>query len=237
MGLNTCLQITEVKVQNIKAIIFDMDGLMFDSERLSMDCAKKVASDWGFILDDDFINTLYGKRGSDKKEMYKDKFGDNFDFDLFYKAYVGLKMDIIKRGELGIKKGLLNLLEFLTENNYPMAIVSGNKQSSVEIYLQSSNIDKNLFSTIVGGERVSKGKPDPEGFLTACKELGFAPTQVLILEDAKPGIIAAHRAGCKSAFIQDIMPADDECKKLYDKEFEDLDQVKDFLKQILCAVH
>lgn len=224
-------------MQNIKAIIFDMDGLMFDSERLSMDCAKKVAGDWGFVLDDDFIVTLYGKRGSDKKQMYKDRLGDSFDFDLFYKTYVGLKMEIITRGELCVKKGLFSLLDFLTQNNIPMSIVSGNKQSSIEVYLQSCNIDKNLFSTIVGGERVSKGKPDPEGFLIACKELGFGPEQVLVLEDASPGIIAAHRAGCKSIFVPDILPPNEECKKLFDKEFEDLDQVKDFLKQILCAVH
>lgn len=213
----------------IKAVIFDMDGLMFDTEKLWEEAFYIVGKKYNLFLSADFHRKTIGTNYYSIEKVFKDSFGEDFPFKDFMIQCRNYMDSIIKKGGLKIKKGLLELLDYLKENNYLIAIGSSSKKDRILWYLECVNIDKNIFSAIICGEDVEKGKPNPEVFLKACEKLNTNPSKTLVLEDSKNGIKAAQASGCISILIPDL---DDikEVSKLADYQMTSLLDVIDFLK-------
>ncbi len=217
-------------MNRIKGMIFDMDGLMFDTENMSSECWVKVGKENGFNITRELID---GTRGLDRrktKKILEDKFGSEFDFKWFSDKSREYMDAIIEENGMPVKKGLIELLKYLKANGYRCAVASSTERKRVEYYLKRADIEE-YFYTVICGDDVSRGKPNPDIFLKAAEKLGIAPEECMVLEDSRYGIEAAFRAEIPVVMIPDmIMPEPDTEKMLYDRK-ESLLEVIDLLEE------
>lgn len=190
-----------------KGAIFDQDGLMFDTEMIYEKCWYAVAEELGFEVPDAFFTEICGSSGENMLNVIR-RFIPQTD----PKEYVRLvfaRSHEMQDINLPEKKGLREILEFFRENGVRMAVASSTVRSRVEKNLRKSGID-GYFQTLVTGDEVSNGKPDPEIFLKAAEKLGLAPEECYVLEDSYNGIRAGHAAGCFSIMVPDRIAPDEE---------------------------
>ena len=185
------------------AAIFDMDGLMLDTETpiipLWIEAGKIIGWD---IKEETAIRTI-GYNGKDIREICYRDLGADFPFDLFL---VELKKLVYSEFEKGIahKKGLLPLLDHLASLSIPLAVATSTSRDTAVFKLEKTGI-LNRFTVIVCGNEVAHGKPAPDIFLKAAEKLGVPPEQCIGLEDSPAGLKALAAAGIPSIFIKDII--------------------------------
>lgn len=175
-----------------KGIIFDMDGLMIDSETVTYQMFVKKLNLLGYDdFDEEDYKAVLGKNKQGICQVFIDKYGDNFPIEEFwYDTHIWIDESL--RNYVPKKDGLMDLLEYLKENQYKTVVATSSERKRVEEILQNAHIT-HYFDDIVCGDEVKKGKPDPETFLTACQKINIRPEQALVLEDSEPGILAAYR--------------------------------------------
>lgn len=195
----------------IKGIIFDMDGLMIDSETVTFNSYINVLKTYGLDFNLDMYKCLLGKNAQNARNHLIKWYGQDFPLqEVWDKIYSGVQVELKKA--VPLKKGLLELLQYLQENNYKMSIATGSVRWRVEEIMNSANI-ASYFCGMVCSEEVQNGKPNPEVFLKACKKMELDPSEVLVLEDSESGILAAHNGNMKVICIPDM--------KYPEKEYEE----------------
>ena len=214
----------------IKAVIFDMDGLMFDTEKLWEDAFSVVGKKMGYELSNEFHMKTIGTTEKKIALIFKEKFGADFPFDKFLLNCRKYMDEIIGNGGLKIKKGLLELLDYLKKNNYLIAIASSSRLARIKWYLKCANIDENIFDAIVSGEDIINGKPNPDIFLKACELLNVKPEEAIVLEDSNNGIKAAFSASCIPILIPDLDIIKEDVLKKAKYKFSSLLDVIDYLE-------
>lgn len=211
--------------ERISLVIFDMDGLMFDTERIAVDAWKYAGSVSGVDIPDKIIESIVGVNVRKSEEIFKKYYGENFPFYDVRKLKIDYSTNLIQKQGIPIKKGLLELLEFLKDKNILRAVATSTERERTLFYLSNGGLtDK--FNIIVCGDEVIKSKPEPDIFLTAANKLGVDPGECIVLEDSQNGLLAASRAGMYPIFIPDIRRPSLEVMNLIYKEFESLDKVK-----------
>ena len=226
--------------ENIKAIIFDMDGVMFDTERLYEEAFAMIAKKWGYEYEvtEEFIKSFKGKKKEAIKVMYKtlldkvsiERTGKEFDADEHIKQVLEYLDNYIENNGMPIKNGLIELLQYAKINNIKIAIGTSEKFERVQFYLNKANINKDIFDSIICGDMVEKGKPAPDIYLKACEKILVNPENAIVCEDAPNGILAAYSAGAKPVMIIDLIEPTDEVKKLlFVNPLNSLNQVKDII--------
>lgn len=213
----------------IKAVLFDCDGLMFNTEQVSQQLWRDEAKKYGETLSDDFFKAITGARGVDMtpyeketphlKEIAAAMRQKRFDLS-FWSSF--------QKDELN-KKGMVELALWLHENGYRIAVCSSSNTEYVETLL--STVSCHLpFDAIIGGNMVKRGKPAPDIFLKGAEILGVRADECLVLEDSRQGIVAAHAAGMVSVFVEDTIAKDEEIAELMTHEVHHLGEVIDLLK-------
>ena len=217
-------------MKNIKAIIFDMDGVLIDTERISFNSFKKVFKEYNYRIDEMFYLEIIGHNVKSIKEIMINKYGNDFPFDEIYEKKVKISIDTIKRDGLIVKKGVKELVEYLKVNNYKIAVAtSTRKQRAYEHLKEIEVLDKTDY--VICGDQVMNSKPDPEIFLKAAEGLGVLPQECIVIEDSEAGIIAAYNAGIKSINVPDMIKPNDTIKRLSYKICNDLIEVKKLLEK------
>ena len=214
-----------------KAVIFDMDGVIFDSERLYIDCNKEVAAKFG-ITDGNFIEEL-GKKciGITMEETIRtmrEALGEDFPLDEMWMEASALFKDKTIGGNLPVKPGVREILEYLKDEGVKIAIASSTKTDTVKREL-SEAVLLDYFDKIVGGDMIKRSKPAPDSFLKAAEVLEMDIKDCCIIEDSFNGIKAAHASGGFPIMVPDILQPDDEIKGLAGIILESLFDVKEFL--------
>lgn len=194
-----------------KKVIFDMDGLIFDSERIFMRELKAVASDYGYTITyENYIKSL----GLTRDALFKlniSLYGADYPhYELSRKARERVG-EIALAGGLPVKSGIEELLRYLNQKNIPCAVASSTHKQYVEKYLTAAGLRK-YFEYIVCGDMVEKSKPEPDIFLAAAGST--PPGDALVLEDSENGIIAAARAGIPVICIPDMTKPSDEIRAM-----------------------
>jgi HAD superfamily hydrolase (TIGR01509 family) len=217
---------------NYKSVIFDMDGLLFDTEIVYYEASQAVADRMGFPYDKELYLKFLGVSDEEVWANYHQifaEFGKNNVQKFIDDAYE----ETIRRfslGEVQLKPGVLELLDFLEEQQIPKVVASSNQRHIIELLLEKKQLSS-YFDTIVSAENVQRAKPDPEIFLLAHRYLGTEKHETLVLEDSQNGILAASSAEIPVIMVPDLLLPSDELKEKTVAVFSSLHEVPEFLKK------
>lgn len=197
----------------VKAVLFDMDGILFDTERLYMEADRAAGAELGFEVPDALLHQLCGVNMTRTKETVIAHFGPNFDYDSYLTRAKEIMKGYVDGGRVAKKPGVDETLAFLRENGIPKAIASSANGKSVRRMLEVTGLTAE-FPVIVSGDMVPNSKPAPDIFLAAAAALEVDPAACAAVEDSHHGIRAANAAGCVTIMIPDVLPATDEIRPL-----------------------
>lgn len=207
----------------IRGAIFDMDGLMFDTERMFLQAFQEaVAPQMGHPFPPEQLKRLIGRTRPDVRRLFEEMFPQD-DFDTCFGIHRLWANAHIQQHGLPIKPGLFQLLEHLKRIHCPIAVASSTRSDLVRHYMDISGALPYL-SVIIGGDMVENGKPNPEIFLKAAQALGRMPQDCMVFEDSKNGLLAAARGGFPCIVVPDLMDPTEEYPGLCYAKIESLDQ-------------
>ena len=186
-----------------KLFIFDMDGLLLDSEAAFMETLKELNASYGYTLTRDIYEETLGLAYDATCRVMKQHFGEDYPYDSIAKEGRRLQNQKAAENGLPVKPGIPELLTQLQEAGIPACVASSSPRRTVEIYLSSSQLLP-YFSYIASGDDIPRSKPDPEIFLLCCQRYGIAPENALVLEDSENGIRAALTGNIPVVCIPDM---------------------------------
>ena len=177
----------------IRAVIFDMDGLMVDSEPLHTEATSLFFQRLGLTFNLDHRPDLVGRKTVESLAILKQKYNLDMALEDIFREREGIFLELVRQ-KLQMRPGLEILLRRLKDAGYPLALASSGYRAYVNLVLEKFHL-WDFFQTLVTGDEAQEGKPSPEIFLLAAKRLGVPPTLCLVLEDSEHGVVAAKRAG------------------------------------------
>lgn len=213
----------------VKGVIFDMDGTMFDTERLSTKgwiyAGKKLGVDIPIALTDSFR----GRNPQAIRSMFAEYFGDKLDYDEA-RAIKHEYFDEVTKDSVPFKEGLMELLEYLKKNDIPAAVATSTEKKRASRLLHVSGVE-NMITACIFGDMIEKGKPEPDIFLKAAELIGQDPKECLVLEDSAPGLMAGKAAGGYTIYVPDIAVVPKEAKEGITAELADLHEVAAWIRK------
>ena len=180
----------------LKAVIFDMDGVLIDSEQSYHDINKKIFKDMGLIITDSEYEPFIGGDDARLWAYVKDKFNLKYSVEELLQIEFEEDIKFFENSGKPAMDGVLKLLNNLKENNIKIGLASSSMRGLVEAILKGLKI-RDYFEVIVCGDEVTNGKPEPEIFLKASSLLEVEPNQCVVIEDSTNGVKAAKSAGMK----------------------------------------
>lgn len=211
-----------------KAVVFDMDGVIFDSERAVMQCWKEVASRHNIPDIEKAILACTGTTMVRTREIMLNLYGADFPYDEYARESSAIFHSRYDGGRLPMKPGVKELLTFLKEHDKKIALASSTRQQVVTDELRDAGVIE-YFDRIICGDMVSRSKPTPDIFLKACEELNISPSDSYAIEDSYNGIRAAHAGGLHPIMVPDLLPADEEMQSLAEIVLPSLTSVMEYL--------
>lgn len=217
-------------MENIKAFIFDMDGLILDTERIAFKSYKEALKEYGYDFTEAFFLTLIGTNVKLTKELCLNRYGSWFPFDLLHENHNKITEEYIKKNGVPLKEGVNELIDYLKENDYKIALATSSDREKAEYLLELVKI-KEKFDYIICGNDIVNSKPNPEIFLKAAENLKVEPKECIVIEDSKFGVKAAVNAGMKAINVPDMKMPDSEVKSMAFKIFNNLLEVKEYISK------
>ncbi len=210
------------------AVVFDMDGLLCDTEVVYRDAMIAVAAEDGYEMPLSLFQSMIGLAGPASDQKVLDHYGADFAVEDF-KARIRDHVDAACAAGVALKAGVVELLDHLDELGLPRAIATSSSHRSVQTHLGHSGIIPRFNTVVARGDYVL-GKPNPEPFLTAAARLGIAPEFCLALEDSHNGVRAGSSAGMMTIMVPDLLDPTDEMHALCVRIARDLHEVEALLR-------
>ena len=210
-------------------IVFDMDGVILDTERICLKSWETVAGDFGVKDVQGMYRECIGVTFDRTREIIKAHQGENFPLEDFIARSNAVFKALAAQG-LPVKKGAAQLLEYLKGRGAGIALASSTKRVQVEQELSAAGLIR-WFDVLVCGDMISRSKPHPDIFLEACRQLGSVPEETIGIEDSYNGVRALRAAGMFTIMVPDMIGPDEEMRRLADHIFCDLTEVKAFLEE------
>jgi HAD superfamily hydrolase (TIGR01509 family) len=199
--------------QHVDAVIFDMDGLMLDSEPLGTKAWQRAVASFGSCLTDEINFRLIGRNAHDADEILREVFGQQFPTDDVRRLAERTYAHLVDKEGIPVKPGLWELLHYLDSEGIPGAVATSTARCDCLRHLARANL-LSRFRVIVCGDEVGRGKPSPDLFLKAAQLLGAQPARCVVLEDSFPGIRAASAGGMIPIMVPDLREPDEEIRRL-----------------------
>ena len=209
------------------AVVFDMDGLLFDTEVLYQEAIQLAAAEGGHEVAIDVFNRTVGLPWAQSRALLLSHFGEAFPVDEFQETWVR-HFWVIAETRLALKLGALELLDTLDQFGLPRAIATSSSRRTVERHLTAHNL-MGHFQEIVGHGDYERGKPAPDPFLKAAERLGVEPQRCLALEDSHNGVRSASSAGMMTIMVPDLLEPTDEIRGLCAFVVRDLYEVRSLI--------
>ena len=213
----------------INGVIFDMDGLMFDTERMWATFWEPALAALGLEYREGLAEAERGTAGETSRNIVRQFYGEDCDANAIIDSLHRVADEEFQK-PVPKKPGLDELLAWLDANHIPMAVASSSRMASIRHHLDGWGLT-HYFKVIVSGEQFSASKPNPEIFLRAAEALGTARDRTLVLEDSYNGVRAGAAGGFVTVMVPDMAPANDEMRRLYTAECCDLYEVLDGLQK------
>ena len=216
----------------IEAIVFDMDGILFDTERLSVESWIEVAERLGLPDIDKGVYGCIGLNRTDCRIFLKETYGQDFPYDYFREQTAAVFQRKMAKDGLPVMKGAGELLAWLQEKGLKVALASSTSHKTVESHLQQAGFT-GFFQAVIGGDMVEHSKPQPDIYLKACQLLDVEPGNAAAIEDSPNGIRSAYAAGMLPVMVPDLVKPDPEIEKMLYRKCDSLFAVRDFLEDML----
>lgn len=216
--------------KKIRGILFDMDGVVLDTEKLYTRFWQEAAHALGYPMTrEQALGMRSLNRGAGVAKM-RSYFGDDVDFDAIRAKRMQLMDAFVEKEGVEIKPGIFELLEYLEQKGIKKAIATSSPSDRARLYLDSVGL-ADSFDNIISGYMVEKGKPEPDIFLYAAKSLLLRPEECLVIEDSPTGILAAYRAGCIPVMVPDQDEPDDATRELVYKVVDSLRDIEKVIEE------
>ena len=216
-------------MKDFDAVVFDMDGVIFDTERVFLVCWQEIARKYG-IRD---IETPYlactGTTEAKTREIMLETYGEDFPYDRYAKEASGIFHERYDGGRLPLKSGVREILDFLKDSRKKIALATSTKREYVVEELRSAGILE-YFDEIVTGDMVKRSKPAPDIFLLACEKIQVRPERAYAVEDSFNGIRAAAEGNLRPIMVPDLRQPDTEIRALAEAVPESLEEAVRYLK-------
>lgn len=212
----------------IKGVLFDMDGVVLDTEKLYCRFWQEAANALGYPMTMEQalgMRSLNRGLGEAKLQSY---FGNEISYTEVRNKRMELMDAFIEKEGISAKPGIDALLDFLQEKGVKTAIATSSPLDRTIRYLSSVNL-VDRFDKLISAYMVEKGKPEPDVYLFAAKELGLKPENCMVLEDSPTGILAAYRAGCMPVMVPDLDQPDEAAKKMLFAVANNLEKVMELV--------
>ena len=215
----------------IKGVIFDMDGVILDSEKLYVRFWCEAGRFYGFPMEEKHALSIRSMARPLASEKLRGIFGSSFDYDVVRSKRVELMDKYVEENGIELKDGAEDLLVYLKENGYRIALATATPPDRAEKYLRAHDLYK-YFDVTVSASMVSLGKPAPDIYLLAAEMLGLSAQSCLALEDSPNGIRSASSAGCVTVMVPDLDLPNDDILTLLHSVANGLCDVKRILREI-----
>ena len=211
------------------AVLFDMDGVIFDSERAVLAVWRELAAEQGLEKIEEVFLRCVGTNKARTEEIFRAAY-PALDFARFDGEARRRFRSRWSGGNLPQKPGVRELLRSLREKGVPLALASSTETAVVRQELDEAGL-LGFFDAVIGGDRVTRSKPDPEIFLRAAASLGAEPARCFVIEDSFNGVRAAAAAGMRPLMVPDLLPPDEEMRRLAEAILPDLYAVGAYLRE------
>jgi len=210
-----------IKLSDFSAVIFDMDGLVLDTETTYFVAWQRAAEAMGYTLSEPFCLSLSGLHYKDVELKLMAWCGADFNLQTFNHLSGIFWRDYVNAHGINTQHGFTELLEYIVQQRMPYCLATNSRAINANECLELAGL-KDVFSIIITRDDVQHGKPAPDIFLKAAGLLQVPISQCLVLEDSHAGILAATRAGAFSVFVPSIEPVDQLAAELCDVMMIDL---------------
>jgi len=217
-------------MDKIEALIFDMDGLIFDSERVVQRTWNYAGELLGYGKIGEHIYHTLGFNVKRREAYFKNVYGEDFRMDEFNEITRKKFYDIVEKEGLPVKTGVRQLLAYAKGQGLLLGVATSSRREYSTRNLTDAGLME-YFDGCIFGDMVSQAKPDPEIYLRACEIVGAAPGRSMALEDAPAGIRAASAAGMYPVMVPDLVQPDEEVEKLCYRKVKSLMDVIPLLKE------
>jgi HAD superfamily hydrolase (TIGR01509 family) len=214
-------------LRDVDAVIFDLDGLILDSERPIRQAVVEVVAALGFEMPDAFYGTLIGVPGPECDALIRRYFGPNFPFEVYVETSNARIEEALGSG-IALKAGVREILGDLALRQMPLALATSSSRGYAQRQLKAADLTS-FFAAVATRDDVQRAKPHPDLFLKAAADLNVVPARCLVLEDSHNGVRAAHAAGCLPVMVPDLLEATDEMRSLCIAIASDLHEVRKLL--------
>ena len=204
---------------------------MIDSERVTFECYQERLKDMNLTMDEEFYKTLLGKPIKGIYQRFYDVYGNDFPIQNVIQDVHQLMAERFETEGVPVKKGLVELLHYLKDNNYKTIVATSSNRDRVDKILSQAKITE-FFDDSICGDEVTKGKPNPEVFLKSCQKLGVNVDEAIVLEDSEAGIQASYDANIKVICIPDMKYPEKQYEEKTFKILKDLTEVTVYLKSL-----
>jgi HAD superfamily hydrolase (TIGR01509 family) len=220
--------------RDLAAVILDMDGLMFDTERIAVDAWMRAGADCGCPIPESVIVETVGLDARSARSYLERALGPSFDYDRVRPLRLRYGAETIERQGVPVKPGLAELLDVLANRGVPRAVATSTDRARTESLLSKAHL-MDQFDVVVCGDEVEHGKPAPEIFLRAAERLHASPPRCVVLEDSEMGIRAASNAGMRAFLVPDLKTPGPQTVALADRVFPSLHGVASFFSEAFAA--
>ncbi|MCI6024277.1 MAG: HAD family phosphatase [Oscillospiraceae bacterium] len=215
----------------IRAAIFDMDGLMFDTERVGREAWNRVGEELGLGRMDEVNERCLGCNKEYCRKVFEDTFHGRLSLDRMLELAEPYRKEYFRQHGMPCKKGLKELLDYLKTTGRKIAMATSSDRADAEYNLTLAGL-REYFDLLVCGDMVKKSKPDPDIYRTAARLLEVDPKECVGLEDSRNGILSVHAAGMKAVLVPDLIPANEEMRQAADVVLNDLSEVPEWIESL-----
>lgn len=216
----------------VKAVVFDMDGVIFDTEKAVIEVWQEVASKHNIPNIEEHCRNCIGISATASRDKFIERYGDKYDYDSIRAEKSGRIRERFHQGKIDIKPGVEYILTTLRSLGLKIAIASSTREDAVREELTLMGLIQ-YFDEIVTGDKVSRSKPAPDIFLMACEKLGVHPSEAIGIEDSFNGIRSSHEAGLYTIMVPDLLQPTDEIRSIANYVADDLYEAMDVISQKL----